>query len=365
MYKGLSCLDYVRHVGWRGTCFEAFSEMYVALITFLDAIMSPQDYEDLQSTEGSWNWDKDTKVKAQGLQAALSSFQTIAVFVTTKNMLSEVQALAAKLQKRDQDIIKAYSMVGDVIDNLKHIREAMDSSFSLWYRDILDLAGNVGVEQSVPRKTSLQRNRSNVPSETPEEYYKRAIAIPLADSLIAQMLQRFGDVGPQMSALMCLIPSVIVESSPMGLETIKSLQYWEDLLFPSSLPNEARRWEDKWLRIFDNMQLAREEGRTTMLTVPSSLLEALASCDADSFPNIYNLLVIGCTLPVTSAEAERSFSLLRRIKTYLRSTMTEERMSDLAVIAMNYNIRIPVDDVCKAFVQTHPRRLFQPLLFME
>ena len=86
-------------------------------------------------------------MKAQGLQAALSSFQTIAVFITTRNMLSEVQALAAKLQKRDQDIIEAYSMVGDVIDNLKAIRGAMDSSFSLWYRDILDLAGKVGVER--------------------------------------------------------------------------------------------------------------------------------------------------------------------------------------------------------------------------
>ena len=180
------------------------------------------------------------------------------------------------------------------------------------------------------------------------------------------MLQRFGDVGPQVSALMCLIPSVIVESSPIGLETIKALQYWEeDLPFPSSLPNEARRQQDKWFKIFDDMQLARKEGRTTMLAVPSSLLAALASCDADSFPNIYNLLVIGCTLPVTSAEAERSFSLLRRIKTYSRSTMTEERMSDLAVIAMNYNIRIPVDDVCKPLIQAHPRRLFQPSLFME
>ena len=98
----------------------------------------------------------------------------------------------------------------------------------------------------------------------------------------------------------------------------------------------------------------------------NSFLLSLTSQDSQKLfkPNIYNLLVIGCTLPVNSAEAERSFSLLRRIKTYLRSTMTEERMSDLAVIAMNYNIRIPVADVCKAFVQTHPRR-FQPSLFME
>ena len=33
--------------------------------------------------------------------------------------------------------------------------------------------------------------------------------------------------------------------------------------------------------------------------------------------------------------------------------MAEERMSDLGVIAMHYNERISVDDVCLAFTQTH------------
>ena len=66
----------------------------------------------------------------------------------------------------------------------------------------------------------------------------------------------------------------------------------------------------------------------------------------------------GCTLPVTSAEAERTFSLLRRIKTYTRSSLTEEHFSDLAVIAMHYGERVSVEDVLKDFVQAHPRRIF-------
>ena len=33
--------------------------------------------------------------------------------------------------------------------------------------------------------------------------------------------------------------------------------------------------------------------------------------DDDAFPNIYRLLVVAYTLPITIAEAERSFSLMK------------------------------------------------------
>ena len=66
---------------------------------------------------------------------------------------------------------------------------------------------------------------------------------------------------------------------------------------------------------------------------------------------------------ITSAEAERTFSLMRRIKTFARSTMCEERFADLGVIAMNYGERITVDDVARAFVEKNPRRLFDASLF--
>ena len=78
--------------------------MCVCFVTFLDAIITPSDYPDLLQDGESWNWDRETKTKAQGLKSSLSSFQTIAVFITTKNILDEVRSLASKLQKRDKDV---------------------------------------------------------------------------------------------------------------------------------------------------------------------------------------------------------------------------------------------------------------------
>ena len=79
------------------TCCVVFLELYEALVTILDTILSPDEYPNLASSDGSWNWAGEAKVKAQGLKAALSSFQTIVVFVITKNVLDEVKNL--KLQK--------------------------------------------------------------------------------------------------------------------------------------------------------------------------------------------------------------------------------------------------------------------------
>nr|XP_047123504.1 zinc finger MYM-type protein 1-like [Hydra vulgaris] len=56
------------------------------------------------------------------------------------------------------------------------------------------------------------------------------------------------------------------------------------------------------------------------------------------FPNICIGLRIFCTLPVTVAQAERSFSRLALIKHDLRSTMTQGRVSGLGILAMECDL---------------------------
>ena len=51
-------------------------------------------------------------------------------------------------------------------------------------------------------------------------------------------------------------------------------------------------------------------------------------------PVFYKVCSILTTIPATSCSAERSFSDLRRIKTYLRSTMGQDRLSSLALICI-------------------------------
>ena len=62
-------------------------------------------------------------------------------------------------------------------------------------------------------------------------------------------------------------------------------------------------------------------------TVPRHL-----KADPLVFPNVRKMLIRLMVLPVTSCEAERSFSTLRRVKTYLRSTMAQDRLTGLALM---------------------------------
>jgi len=51
-------------------------------------------------------------------------------------------------------------------------------------------------------------------------------------------------------------------------------------------------------------------------------------------PAIQAVLLKSLSLPVTTATIERSFSTLRRIKTWLRSTMSESRISGLCMLSV-------------------------------
>ena len=80
---------------------------------------------------------------------------------------------------------------------------------------------------------------------------------------------------------------------------------------------------------------------------------------SEMYPNFWTALRICLTLPVTVAEAERSFSKLKLIKSYLRSTMSQEHLSGLAVISINHAIagQISYDDIIDDFASRKARKV--------
>ena len=71
---------------------------------------------------------------------------------------------------------------------------------------------------------------------------------------------------------------------------------------------------------------------------------------------IFKLLVI---IPATNATSERSFSALRRVKTYLRSTMGQERLNDLLLLHVHKAKTDSLDlvAVAKEFVVSKQHRI--------
>lgn len=56
---------------------------------------------------------------------------------------------------------------------------------------------------------------------------------------------------------------------------------------------------------------------------PKSVISALIACDKMLYPNIYQPFEILAVFRVSTATPQRSFSTLRRLKTYLRYTASE------------------------------------------
>ncbi|KAL5517724.1 hypothetical protein EMCRGX_G003328 [Ephydatia muelleri] len=77
---------------------------------------------------------------------------------------------------------------------------------------------------------------------------------------------------------------------------------------------------------------------------PLQLLNKLHDARLESlFLNVCISLRIFCTLPVTVASAERSFSQLKRIKSYGRSTMAQERFQGLALLCIESELTKTID----------------------
>ena len=102
-------------------------------------------------------------------------------------------------------------------------------------------------------------------------------------------------------------------------------------------------WETKWKKWPDK--------------VPSSPQEAYRHADSNYYPNINVLLKLMCTIPVTTCSCERSISGLRRLKTYLRSTIGQLRLNGLALMHFHYGLDIDYEAIINDFARKHPRRM--------
>lgn len=69
----------------------------------------------------------------------------------------------------------------------------------------------------------------------------------------------------------------------------------------------------------------------------------------DSFANIKVALRILATLSVTSCECECSFSAMRRLKNYTRSTMVEDRFNASALMEIHQDIKPGVQQAIDKF----------------
>ena len=88
------------------------------------------------------------------------------------------------------------------------------------------------------------------------------------------------------------------------------------------------------------------------------VLSELSEPQRVGFRSIWALLELLLVMPATNATSERSFSALRRLKTYLRTTMSQLRLNNLMVLHVHKELTDSLDlkSIARSFVNANDSR---------
>lgn len=119
--------------------------------------------------------------------------------------------------------------------------------------------------------------------------------------------------------------------------------YQQDLPDAATVEQELKRWRYKF--------------QSSTEPLPSTVLDTLQTTSMVFFPNIECMLRIFLTIPVTTCACERSFSAMRRLKTWLRASMSDERLTGLALMHVHWKVKIDRERVLRLWDASGHRRI--------
>ena len=102
-----------------------------------------------------------------------------------------------------------------------------------------------------------------------------------------------------------MIPSILLATDPIWKDNVREFcsHYRQDIPNYAGLPAELLLWERMWKGKSDRRKV-----------IPDSIDATLEQIDKGAYVNIYTILQILITIPISSASCERSISTLRNLK---------------------------------------------------
>ena len=181
-----------------------------------------------------------------------------------------------------------------------------------------------------------------MPADTPRYYWKRSIcavhgSLAAGNGHLSISSSRSAcDPVPHTTQLVNMTPEIIVQLY---------------VVFEDDMPGDLRHlknvvdhWKAKW-------EMVNVAERSNMFD------DTIQEINPDMCPNMSTAVAILLVMSVSSVSAEQPFSAMRRLKNYLRSTMTNERLSGLALMHVHKNKQLNVERIIHQFSRQKNRRL--------
>ena len=294
--------------------------------------------------------DTETIARIRGVASQMQCFEFFFGLVLGENLLRHTDNLSRTLQKSCS--ASEGQIVADMTKRtLLGIRS--EQCFDLFWEKVNRMAADVDVNDPVlPRKRKVPQRfeeGSAAPEfhSTPKNLY-RQVYYEALDLLVQAINDRFDQPGYK---TYCCLEALI-------LKAIKKEAFSEELeavldVYGSDLNGSNLQAQ------LEILSSNIESGQIMDIVDVKKHLQQLTSAEKTLLCEVILVMKLILVMPATNATSERSFSAMRRLKSYLRSTMTQERLNHLMMLHIHKDLTdtLVLTDVANEFVSKCERRL--------
>ncbi|XP_055017683.1 zinc finger MYM-type protein 1-like [Boleophthalmus pectinirostris] len=277
---------------------NAVYEKRLALKELFDHILEHHD-----------EYDQDTVLSADGFTARLGDFEFCFLLNIFNGIFEYADVLFGILQTKSLDVQFCMARVNEFCDTVERARD----KFSEIYEETVRISGG----------PSARRGQGATQDDLRAHYQRLHTSI--LDNILSQTRTRFQD-HERLMFLSLLDPQHFqIYRKKFPQTAFSSLTQSHGSLF--DLP----RLKTELTVMYAMVDF---EGRS-----PADLHDFLRSKNlSESLGQLYALACLAVTIPVSTASVERSFSTLKRIKTYARNTTGQKRLSALASMSIEKDL---------------------------
>ncbi|KAL4099003.1 hypothetical protein QTP88_023506 [Uroleucon formosanum] len=274
--------------------------------------------------------DKDV-ARALGILSSIHKLDFIIVLHILNEVLSIIYVLSNQLQSKSATLGTSSNIIQSVISTFENQRNE-DSFFKLWEQiKEFALLNQITLELSHSEPRHLQSyNLETITGAqcetkcrtTGNEHWK-IIYFQIIDSVIVNLKYRFSDES-------LVLANSLDQFIKMDFEKGSYfINHYKDVVNIDLTSLKAEMLLTK--NCIQNRNLDFD-----ILGIKKVVTE-------DAFPNLFKLIQVGLTIPISSATCKRSFSSMRRIKNWLRTTMGQAKFTDLSIISIERDLSNSID----------------------
>ena len=299
--------------------------------------------------------DSEMRARIQGVSAQMNTFSFLFGAMLGQLLLRHSDNLSRTLQHAHISAAEGQRVATMTVRTLETIRD--DANFDMFWTKAKSFAEELGIEEpQLPRRRKVPRSLEPGSAE-PEfptsaiSHYRRLYFEGL-DLIVSCIKDRFDQPGYKIyTQLECL-----------ALKAAQGESYDEELSFVCQhyTPDFNLDSLKVQLETF-KCDFSALPGKSAVVTLQDVITYArsLSAAQKLLLSEVVTLLKLILVMPATNAVSERSFSALRRVKTFLRTTMNQDRLNHLMVLHIHKQITddLNLKDVGNDFVSASEHRL--------